>query len=378
MLSKSSNGTQFDLTGKSAFDHAKMWREHVEAERLQVSKDEMSWLERYRPPSRSVDVTLNLGCGVQYMPHLMLLLVGLFERLGVNFVATAGPQFCCGRYFQRYGMAAGDQLSSTSIKRLSSWNAPTNVQYCGSCYIEFGHQVDKVREETGSAPFEVVHYTKFLRDRLIELGDAVPWVRRVPRRVLLHAEGAETHTTKEQQRGWVIETLGMIPGVEYVGLAEDPSLGRPCVSKVPGEPCMLNDITPEQYRQVQAELEAQAREKGADTIVVHHHLCNREWTKFSSPRLPIINYKALIGDALGLEVTDRFRVLWQLGDPEKILETTRPNWESWGIAEDDAKEMAKRYFMPKYAAALLRCPCEGSCAVADLRHGEDACMVTSG
>jgi hypothetical protein len=128
---------------------------------------------------------------------------------------------------------------------------------------------------------------------------------------------------------------------------------------------------------VQDELEAQAREAGADAIVVHHHLCHREWTKFHSSRLPILNYKALIGEALGLDVTDRFRVLWQLGDPERILERTRSNWSSWGVAEDDAREMVTMHFNPRYAAALPRCPCEGSCtsAIAGLRGTDDTCAV---
>ena len=364
------------VAGTSALDHAQWWRENVEAERLQVSKDELSWIERYQRPDRSVDVTLNLSCGVQSTPHLMLVQVGLFERMGVHFVATAGPQFCCGRVFQRYDDGAGDQLSATSIKRLASWNAPTNVQCCGSCFIEFDHQVGKLRELTGSAPFEVVHITKFLRDRLVELGDAVPWARRVPRRVLLHAEGLELHPTKEQQRGWVIETLAMIPGVEYAGLARNPSLGAPCSSKIGGA-SVLSDITPEQYRQVQAELEAQALEVGADAILTHHHKCHREWSKFSSPRLPVIHYQAVLGEALGMRVTDRFKVLWQLGDHEKILEKSRPQWESWGISEDDARETVKKFFSPGYAAAIQRCPCEDSCAVAGFGRGEDACLVTS-
>lgn len=357
---------------------AQIWRDNAEAVRLQVSKDEVSWIERYETPSSSVDVALVLGCGNQTIPHLMLLQIKLFERLGLNFVATSGPQFCCGIGFARNGLpAAADHLAGTSIKRLASFNAPTHVQNCGSCFIQFDEHVGRIREETGTAPFEVVHYTKFLRDWLIAQGDAVPWVRTRPRRVLLHTDGTEIHVSKEHQRDWVIETLGMIPGVEYVGQVNAPSLGKPCASNGPGTPSVLHDVTSEQYRQVQAELEAQAREAGADAIVTNHHVCQREWGKFSSPRLPIIHYLSLVAEALGVHMVDRFKALWQLGDPEKILERSRPQWGSWGISEGDARELVKKFFVPRYAEAIHRCPCEGSCGLADLRGGEDPCLVTS-
>jgi hypothetical protein len=45
-------------------------------------------------------------------------------------------------------------------------------------------------------------------------------------------------------------------------------------------------------------------------------------------------------------------VLWWLGDPEKVLAQTRRYWESWGIGEADAREMVRKHFNPKYAAAV--------------------------
>lgn len=49
-------------------------------------------------------------------------------------------------------------------------------------------------------------------------------------------------------------------------------------------------------------------------------------------------------EALGAEVVDRFKMLWQLGDPEKILEKSRPQWESWGIPEAEARELVKKFY----------------------------------
>lgn len=379
MLTKNAAGEDFDLSKADSFDYTRFYRDMSDSERLQVSKHELRWLQSYVRPERSAEVVLNLSCGAQTTPHLLMTQVALFEALGIDFVATAGPQYCCGRVYQRFGKdQAGDRMAAKAIDRFASWRPTQNVQTCGSCLIEFSYHVDKRREEAGTAPFEVVHITHFLLDKLKDLGDAVPWKRSLPCRVLLHAEGAEVHPTKEEARTAVIETLALIPGVEYAGLVENPSLGQPCATKGPGEPSVLNDITPQEYRQVQAELTAQADAAGADVIVTPHHTCHREWSKFGSNSVPIVHYQSLLAEALGITVPDRFQTLWRLGDAEKVLETSRPHWESWGIAEADAREMVKKFFVPRYASQVQRCPCEGNCfeAVAGPRGAGAGCETS--
>lgn len=367
---KSADGTVLDLSGAPAFDYSSFYEDMLESERLQVAKSELGWLQTYRPPEKPADVVLNLSCGVQTTPHLMLTQVAIFQALGIDVVATAGRQYCCGRIYQRFGKAElGDRMAAKAIDRFASWDAATNVQCCGSCLIEFDYHVSKRREETGESPFDVVHITRYLLQRLSEMGDEVPWRAAVPRRVLLHAEGAELHPTKEEARSDVISTLALIPGVEYVGLVGNPSLGQPCATRTPGGPSILNDLTPEQYREVQDELEAQARAVGADAILTHHHMCHREWSKFGSDRLPVIHYQHILAEALGVGVPDRFQMLWRLGDPERILEHSRPYWSSWGISESKARTLVDKFFVPKYAAAVQRCPCEGNCTEAVVGSG---------
>jgi hypothetical protein len=315
----------------------------------------------------------------------MLTQVALMRALGVDFVATAGTKFCCGRPFGYAGDAdKSDRLATRSIARLASWNSKLNVQACGSCLVQFTHNVDQMRERTGDAPFDVVHITEFFLARLKELGDDIPWVDPKPartRRVLLHAEGAELHATKAIQRSAVIETIGLIPGLEFAGLVADPSVGSPCNAEGrPGQEdrvghTVLSDITTAEYRAIQAELVAQADAVGAELILTHHHKCHREWSKFSSPRLPVVHYQTLLLEALGQTIPDRFRHLWQLDDAEQILAETRPYWESWRISEDDARELVTKFFLPAYGGPVHFCACErdgsSSCFAAELRGAAD-------
>lgn len=366
MITKNAAGEEFDLSNADSFDFSGFFAEMTEAAKLQMSKDEVRWLQVHPKSERAADVVLNLSCGAQHTPHIMLTQVALFEALGVDFAAVAGTQYCCGRMFQRFGKAdRGDRMAARAIERFASWRPTVNVQCCGSCFIEFDYHVTAMEEATGRAPFEVVHIIDFLLATLRRLGDRVPWRRDpAPRRVLLHAEGAEVHPSKAAQRTAVIETLKLIPNIEYAGLVESPSLGSPCATRYPGGPSVLNDLSSADYLRVRSELAAQARLAGADMIVTHHHMCHREWCKFGSERLPIVHYQSILAAALGIDISDRFQFLWRLGRPELVLEETRPYWESWGIAEATAREMVRRHFVPAYAAAVQRCPCEGNCVEA--------------
>jgi cysteine-rich protein len=353
-------------------DFKRYYVEMNQPERLQLSRDEIDWFQSHSTPDRSADVVLSFGCGVQTVPHLMLTQVALFKALDIDFVATAGQAYCCGSLMRNTGRTeSAARLAHTSIRRFASWQPRVNVHQCGSCYIQFSSYLDSLEAETGSTPFELVHITQFLRDTVARLGASVPWKSRPARRFLLHAEGAELHESKEQARNAIIDVLTSIPGMEYAGLMEDPSVGSPC--GLGNNPRQLgprlygtkikahDDITSYEYHQIQSELEAQAKAADADLIVTPHHKCHREWTKFASERLPVVHFTSVLAEAMGIEIPDRFQILWRLGDTEKIVEMTRPNWESWDIPEARARELVKTFFVPEYAAAVQECPCNGNC-----------------
>jgi hypothetical protein len=96
-ISAGAGGKDFDISGASTFNYARFFGDMWDSQRMQLGRHEVTWQEVHRPPVRAADVVLNLSCGVQTVPHLMVLQVALFARLGVDFVAVAGPAYCCGR-----------------------------------------------------------------------------------------------------------------------------------------------------------------------------------------------------------------------------------------------------------------------------------------
>ena len=69
----------------------------------------------------------------------------------------------------------------------------------------------------------------------------------------------------------------------------------------------------------------------------------------------------MLAEALGVAKPDRFSEYWRLADPQRIVEVSRPNWESWGMTDEEALRLAHRYFVPSYAVDAPDCPCNGEC-----------------
>jgi len=71
----------------------------------------------------------------------------------------------------------------------------------------------------------------------------------------------------------------------------------------------------------------------------------------------------LVPAAAGLAATIAAETHGEVGDPEAILEQTRPMWSSWGMREERARTLAQAIFDPAYADGPSRCACggEGGC-----------------
>jgi Fe-S oxidoreductase len=324
----------------------------VERERLQVSRDEAVWTEDGRTPDRRADVLLNFGCNVRQSPHLQREAVAVLEALGVDFAAVAGQKYCCGKIYKAYGF---DESSTTiiakSVQRLAAYEPSRTLQWCSACEMQFSDVVHPNEEYD----FTSEGFAAFLVERIDELGDDIGWQADVEVKGLVHGHLGE-HPVRDAHPAIVIDLLKRIPGVEVIGYAKTPALDL-CDNAGP----KIATIGTEEYRAAQAELEGFLEESGADTLVTMYHSCTRELSKFASDKLAIKHYVSLLAKALGVSKPDRFSEYWRLADPQKVMEASRPNWSSWGITEEEALQLAHKYFVPSYAVNAPDCPCNGAC-----------------
>lgn len=334
------------------FDYPDFYRAMVEREHLQVAKDEAKWTEQHAGDDTKVDVLLNFGCNARQTPHLMRAAVAVFEALGVNFAAVAGQQFCCGKPYSGQGLKEAAQgVVTASVKRMASYHPERAIQWCSACEMQFH---DIVVPES-MIKFQSDGLAAYLIEKLDAMGDKVPWKKDVKIKAALHGHLGE-HVVRDGHPPIVTQLLQRVPGVEVIEFAKTEALNI-----CDNQGLKIAKITDAEYKAAQKALEDYLTSVGADTLVTFYHSCTRELSKFKSPRLPIRHFISVIAEALGVDTPDRFSEYWQLGDEKKVLELSRPNWESWGIDEDEAKRLVHRYFVPSYAAEAPDCPCNGEC-----------------
>ena len=341
-----------DAPSLADFDYRDFYRASLERERMQVSREEMTWSEQPEP-NGPVDVLLNFGCNVRHTPHLQREAVAVLEVLGVNFAAVSGQQFCCGKPYSGNGlMDFARSVVAGSVRRMAMYQPKREVQWCSACEMQFR---DIVQPEIGIA-FDSDGVAAFLLERIDELGDAVPWRTDVAITAVVHGHLGE-HPVRNGHPPIAMQLLSRVPGVRVLGYAETPALDL-CDNAGPS----IATIGTEEYLAAQAALEDYVAGQGADTLVTLYHGCTREMGKFASERLAVRHYISVLAEALGVAKPDRFSAFWRMADAQKVMEASRPNWESWGITEDEALRLAHKYFIPSYAVNIPDCPCAGQCS----------------
>jgi transcriptional regulator with XRE-family HTH domain len=347
-----------------SLDDREFYRELRDPARLFVSPEEMTWLERASTPEGACDVFVNMSCGTQMHPHLMLDTAAVLRALGVNFAAGAGADFCCGGYFRiNHSEQAGARVARKSVQPALARGARTHVSWCTSCVNNFTALMNRRAVEDGTeAPLREMQILDFLAERLETLGDDVPWVRPVDRKVVIHSHPRESpivaKTTEDLAR-----VLRLVPGVQVVGSLDRTFMDNFCY------PGIYKDLPPREYPetplQMQAmrhEIAAIANSLGADTVSPQHQDCSRLWAAFASTDMAVRHAVSIVAEALGCDHPDRVQAAYMLGDPDAVVEQTRPIWSAWGLSEDQARTIARREYKPAAAAEVAGCRCgSGTC-----------------
>jgi hypothetical protein len=290
------------------------------------------WVARYAKPAQPVDVVLYLGCNILRSAHLAFEVISLFEILGVNFQAVAGPQFCCGIVHQRSGDVEGAaKLSRATVAKFAAYGAKQVVIWCPTCQLHLGEPL----QGEIMPRFPTTHVSAFLAEKAAQFH----FRRDLRIRVAVHTHVGTPQ--RELDAKSAVKVLQSVPGVEVVGLLSSPDLGYQCV------PSLMPQLGPEGFRSTRDGLVRKAREWGADELVTLYHSCHREWCEVGGAGLRVRNYVSIVAEALGCARRDDFQEFKRLGKPDAIAALSRPIWESHGLSEERARELAARYFAAK-------------------------------
>ncbi len=301
-------------------------------EHLMIPAGKTPWVKQYTKPTHPVDVVLYLGCNILRTAHLAFEVVGLFQILGVNFLAVAGPQFCCGIVHHRSGdIESATKFSQATVAKFESYGAKQVVIWCPTCQLHFEELI-----QGGIMPrFSMTHVSAFLAEKAAQF----EFRRDLRTRLAVHTHVGAPQ--RELDAKSAIKVLQSVPGVEVVGILSSPDLGYQCA------PSLLFQLGPERFRSIRDGLVRKARELGADELVTLYHSCHREWCEVGGTGLLARNYVSIVAEALGCAHRDYFQEFKKLGTPDAIVSLSRPMWGSHGLSEEHAQGLATKYFVPK-------------------------------
>jgi hypothetical protein len=341
-------------------DFSESFQRQLASQRLQLARHEQTWLENSAEPHRPTQVVLNFGCDAQLTPHLMIETVGVLKALDIDFVAVAGPQWCCGQPYVEWGEpAAGRNMTIASSLRMATFQPRETVHWCGAWWP----RLDAAFPDR--APIALTHLTTFLARTLVERDGRIPWQKELRANVLLHLRSHHPGmppgraSVMAAMEAAVPAALGLIPGIRIAGDAPLPSRGLPCeLDRDRRSP--FSGFGAPQIAAFQDEMFDAARAADARMLVTAHQTCHREWGKFTTDRLPVRHFVSLLADALGRGVPDRYHEYWQLADADAVVTRARAQWESWGLGAGEARRIATALFeRPAPAPAILSKRSEG-------------------
>ena len=301
--------------------------------RMQLTSDMLERLGQRTDTSRRLgdtegpeqpDFVFYTGCNVLKTPHIALLALDVMDALGVTYRVMGGPSHCCSVVHFRTGdlQTSGNFAENTLAKLASAKNGQV-LAWCASCHVQFTEFNMPAHERmTGSRPFEMTPFMRFLRERLDDLRPMLR--RRIDMRVALHRHPGVPGIMEAAE-----DILRAVPGIEIVDLHQ-PAVGL-----------MSNYLRalPDYKRKLQLDELNAARDAKVDALVAVYHPDHRDLCAHERDfPFRILNVMEIVGDSMGLAHEDRFKRLKKLQDVELILGETRDLLSHHHVKEDAARQ----------------------------------------
>jgi Fe-S oxidoreductase len=285
-------------------------------ERLGQRTDTNRRLGNTEGPERP-DFVFYTGCNVLKTPHIALLALDLMDALGVTYRVMGGPSHCCSVVHFRTGdLQASGSFAENTLGKLASAKNGQVLAWCASCHVQFTEINLPAHERmTGSRPFEMVPFMRYLRSRLDDLRPLLR--KRIDMRVALHRHPGVPGIMEAGE-----DILRAIPGIEIVDLHQ-PAVGL-----------MSNYLRalPDYKRKLQLDELNAARDARVDALVAVYHPDHRELCAHERDfPFRILNLLELVAESMGLAQEDRFKQLKKLQDVEAIAADCRELAQMHGL-----------------------------------------------
>ena len=254
-------------------------------------------------------------------PHIGLLCLDVFDRLGVSYEVYGGPSNCCGILQLRPGDTANaERQMGRTLDRFAATGTSRVVAWCPTCQMQMSETLPLAGD---SAPFATMMLPVFLASRLDDLKPLM--THRVDKRVALHEFPGSPGVVEA-----VKALLTAIPGLELVDL-DHPGVGYQ-MSSLSGLPDLQKRHLAGTFRQAEA-----ARVTALAGI---YHADHRELVSHQNDwPFEIVNYMDLIGESLGLHRPDLYKRLTLMQDADAILAAQADRIADHGLDPEEVREV---------------------------------------
>jgi hypothetical protein len=286
-----------------------------------LAPDDLTWETELPLRARHVPLILHLSCNAHYTAFIPYIAQQILKQLGLEFIILGGPENCCGALHTHLG--DGDLEEEIATKALLGFrrsSPKTVVSICPDC--------DEVFEKhrLKGSPFRHSNISDLFIEHLETLKTRM---QPVNRRVVVHFH--DINPSRQADADRMLTILNAIPGLEILAAKHTHGPGIHCQT--------LHPMSPED----QASMFAEAKELGADAVVVPYHSCYRQHVKMQlSSGVETHHYLNLLAMSLGIAFEEPFKELRLLDDVDAVMTALRPKIDAMGYPVDVIRSYVER------------------------------------
>lgn len=283
---------------------------------------------------RPAKVVFWVGCNIPRTSHMVLLIVDILEKMGVECEVLGGMNNCCGIvHFWQGDDATGQKIVENLGENMRGMRPELVLSWCPSCQV----QHDEFLGGYLDLEFPVQHMTTFLAQNTHRLRPLI--LKPIEKRVAVHEHSGLVGAMEN-----VREILQLIPGLEIVPIQQIGNYGYMC-SRLDQAQAAKADM----HRLV---LE-NAKAAQVDALLTVYHSCHRDLSAYEG-RYPfeVRNFLDVLGEAMGLHREDKYKKWQLLGDAEAIIADAQPFIEMNRLNLGDVRFVVEKAFGKKPAPEI--------------------------
>jgi Fe-S oxidoreductase len=297
---------------------------------LQTKPVEVRWLKKVPSRPQKTENLVFLGCNPPAYPHKVFAFLDILEGMGVDFIALAGGELCCGGpYCPISGdVQKADDKARELVSSINAFSPERVINLCPGCHRQFTEYYPVFLDMN----FEVQFYTRFLIDNL----ERIKFTRPLGKTVAMHESCVLVRRCKDSVTPRRL--LEAIPGLNLVDIKREGELL--CCGGV------AKHNYPEMGKQMGHTIMEKAQEAGIDYLVSVCPGCDASiYSNIREYPFYLKDIVNLINEAMGgKEYEDKMDKFWRYGSIDKIIEASRETFELNGFTEEEMRQILPTIF----------------------------------